>query len=200
MPPYSWLVPAAGHIHKGQQGGMLKLSQMEMKRPALSEALMSRHPAMAFGLVGQHAHAAAADSGKAGDHVLRVVGLDPEEIGVNHHAEDDLFHIMRVLELSGITLLSAPQMRLTESEVSPPRSGLHIVQQIAHQLADGGQGLGLGGVDEVGHTGGGVVGHGAAQLLCGDVLAGDGFDDLGTGDEHVGGLIHHEDEVGEGGE
>ena len=43
------------------------------------------------------------------------------------------------------------------------------------------------------------MGHGAAQLLCGDVLAGDGFDDLGTGDEHVGGLIHHEDEVGEGG-
>ena len=49
------------------------------------------------------------------------------------------------------------------------------------------------------HAADGVVGHGAAQLFLGDVLVGDGLDDVGAGDEHVAGVVHHEDEVGDGG-
>jgi len=37
------------------------------------------------------------------------------------------------------------------------------------------------------------------ELLHGDVLAGDGLDDARAGDEHLGGLVDHDDEVGEGG-
>ncbi len=36
-----------------------------------------------------------------------------------------------------------------------------------------------------------------AQLLHGDFLAGHGLDDLGAGDEEVGGFLHLEDEVGD---
>ncbi len=43
----------------------------------------------------------------------------------------------------------------------------------------------------------GVVRHRAAQLLERDLLAGDRLDDVGPGDEHVRGLLHHEDEVGD---
>ena len=42
-----------------------------------------------------------------------------------------------------------------------------------------------------------VVGHRAAQLLEVDLLAGDRLDHVGAGDEHVRGLLHHEDEVGD---
>ena len=42
------------------------------------------------------------------------------------------------------------------------------------------------------------MGHGAAQVLLADGLAGDALDDLRAGDEHVGGVLHHEDEVGHG--
>ena len=45
----------------------------------------------------------------------------------------------------------------------------------------------------------GVVGAGAAELLHRDVLAGDGLDDVGAGDEHVRGLVDHDREVGDGG-
>ena len=38
--------------------------------------------------------------------------------------------------------------------------------------------------------------HRAAELLELDLLAGDGLDHVGAGDEHVRGLLHHEDEVG----
>ena len=44
-----------------------------------------------------------------------------------------------------------------------------------------------------------VVGPGAAEVLHRDVLAGDGLDDVGTGDEHRGGLVDHDREVGDGG-
>ena len=40
---------------------------------------------------------------------------------------------------------------------------------------------------------------GAAELVFGDFLVRDGLDDVGAGDEHVGGLVHHEDEIGDGG-
>ena len=43
----------------------------------------------------------------------------------------------------------------------------------------------------------GLVGPGAAQLLELDVLTGDGLDDVGSGDEHVRGLVDHDDEVGD---
>ena len=53
-----------------------------------------------------------------------------------------------------------------------------------------------------GHEGGharlGGVAHGAPQLLERHVLAGDGLDHVGPGDEHVRGALDHEDEVGHG--
>ena len=45
----------------------------------------------------------------------------------------------------------------------------------------------------------GVVRVGAAELLHADVLAGDRLDDVGAGDEHLAGLVDHDDEVGERG-
>ena len=40
--------------------------------------------------------------------------------------------------------------------------------------------------------------HGPAELLQGDVLAGDRLHHVGAGDEHVAGAVDHEDEVGHG--
>ena len=42
------------------------------------------------------------------------------------------------------------------------------------------------------------MGHRAAQLLLGDFFVRDGLDDVGAGDEHVGRLRGHEDEIGDG--
>ena len=50
---------------------------------------------------------------------------------------------------------------------------------------------------EVGHAGSLVVSVSAAQLIFGDFFMGDGLDDIGTGDEHVGSLVHHHDEIGD---
>ncbi len=58
--------------------------------------------------------------------------------------------------------------------------------------------VGVGLAGELGHAALGVVGQGPAQILLADLLAGDALDDVRAGDEHVGGVLHHEDEVGHG--
>lgn len=40
------------------------------------------------------------------------------------------------------------------------------------------------------------MGHGTAEGFCRNIFSGNSLDDLRTGDEHLAGLIHHEDKVG----
>ena len=56
----------------------------------------------------------------------------------------------------------------------------------------------LAGIDQVGHAALAGMHAGAAELLGGHVLLGHLLDHLGPGEEHVGGLLHHHDEVGDG--
>ncbi len=79
----------------------------------------------------------------------------------------------------------------------------HLVEVVLGQVGE--QRLGvlqrvvLVGAHVVGVAGLGVVGPGAAELLHRDVLTGDGLDDVGTGDEHVGRAVDHDREVGDRG-
>ena len=79
------------------------------------------------------------------------------------------------------------------------RRVLHVVAgQKGEQLFDLLDAVGVGLAGEVGHAALGVVGHGAAQVLEADLFAGDALDDVRAGDEHIGGILHHEDEVRHG--
>ena len=79
------------------------------------------------------------------------------------------------------------------------RRVLQVVgREKAQELFDLLDAVGVGLAGELGHAALGVVGHGAAQVLKADLLAGDALDDVRAGDEHVRGVLHHEDEVGHG--
>ncbi len=69
--------------------------------------------------------------------------------------------------------------------------------EVGQQVAHGVEGVLLVGGQEVGVAVDGVAGAGAAQLLGGGALAGDRLDDVGAGDEHVRGAVHHHREVGD---
>lgn len=71
--------------------------------------------------------------------------------------------------------------------------GRQVGQQVAHVV----EGVLLAGGDVVHGARLGHVGVGAAQFLHGDVLTGDGLDDVGSGDEHLARLVDHDDEVGQ---
>src|SRR5712664_1004228 len=69
----------------------------------------------------------------------------------------------------------------------------------AEQFANHSEAVGVVRRDEVRDAAGGVVSHGAAEFLLGDFLVGDGFDDGGPGDKHVGGIARHKNKIGDGG-
>ena len=80
------------------------------------------------------------------------------------------------------------------------RRGLEVVaRQVGEQRLDVVDGVLLVGAHVVRDARLAVVRLGAAELLEADVLAGDGLDDVGAGDEHVRGLVDHDGEVGDGG-
>ena len=74
-----------------------------------------------------------------------------------------------------------------------------VLRQVAQQRLDVVEGVLLVGAHVVRVAGLGVVGAGAAEVLHRDVLAGDGLDHVGAGDEHVGGAVDHDREVGDRG-
>ena len=74
-----------------------------------------------------------------------------------------------------------------------------VLRQVTEQLADHAQAFAVVGRDEVADAADRVVGHRSAQALFGDVFVGDGLDHVRAGDEHVAGVLHHEDEIGDGG-
>ena len=71
--------------------------------------------------------------------------------------------------------------------------------QIADQSPHLAQGKDIVGHGEMGHAALLGMHPGSAQILGGDVLVGDGLDHARAGDEHVRGVLDHEDEIGDRG-
>ena len=74
-----------------------------------------------------------------------------------------------------------------------------VLRQEGHQLADQREALLFALRGEVGDAGGRAVRGRAAQLLEGHLLVRHRLDHVGARDEHVGRVLDHEDEVGDGG-
>ena len=53
-----------------------------------------------------------------------------------------------------------------------------VLRQVAEQFANHAQAFGVVVRDEMRHAADGVVRHGAAQVLLGDIFVGDGLDDV----------------------
>ena len=127
----------------------------------------------------------------------REVLVDLEELAVVDDQRDDVAHVVglvRVVRHDRVERLVHPVRVVARLE---PRRQLEVVlrqerEQVARVLEARVLVLGR----EVGDAGLRVVRHRAAELLELDLLAGDRLDHLGPRDEHVRGLLHHEDEVG----
>src|SRR5215208_1346077 len=139
------------------------------------------------------------EPGEADDQVLGPAFLNLEELPVVDHSLYRASNVVGALRGVGDKtrqVLVHPPGVIGRPEV---RSALQIVlgqegEQVAHVVEAG---L-LVGRREVGYARPGIVGGGAAEILEGDVLAGDTLYDVGARDEHVARLLDHEHEVRDG--
>ena len=153
-------------------------------------------------LVGDHADGAALDAGEPGEDIRREQRHDFEEVRVVDDMGDDGVHVIGDIRRVGDERVEEAVV-LGHLEVGLDVVGrrvLHVVaREEGQQRLDVLDGVVLVGAHVVGIARLGVVRPGAAELLEADLLAGDRLDDVGSGDEHVRGLVDHDGEVGDGG-
>ena len=161
---------------------------------------MSSVPARFDGLVADDADGVAVDAGEPAHDVAGPERVDLEELAVVDDLGDHLLHVVRLVRRVGDQVDDAVARAVGGVVGLVVRRVLEVVgreerQQVAHLRQ---RGL-LVVVHERGDARLRRVRERAAELLLGDVLAGDRLHDVGTGDEHVRGALHHHHEVGEGG-
>ena len=102
MPPYSCAVPGMkpGTSTKVNTG-MLNASQKRTKRAALMLLLMSRQPASTSGWFATMPTACAVHAAEADHDVLRVVGLQLEEVAVVDGLDDQLLDVVGLVRVVG---------------------------------------------------------------------------------------------------
>ena len=141
---------------------------------------------------------AAVEAREADDDIFRVVFVDFEEFGIVGDRVDHVLHVVGLLRIFRDERVEGGRRAVPGIVRGLARRIVQIVRrQIAEKFADHGQTFGVVAGNEMGDAAGGVVGHRAAQLLLGDFLVGDGLDDVRAGDEHVGRVARHENEIGD---
>src|SRR6266849_2008958 len=189
----------AGHIDEGDQRNVEAVAEAD-EAGRLDGGVDVEAAGQEGGLVRHDAHRAAAEAREAAEDVLRERLLHLEEVAVVHHRADDLAHVVGL-----VRVLRDDRGERRVAPVGGVLGGNHgrVVQVVGghegEQLAHRGERLGLVGALEVRDAAPRVVRVGAAQLLLRHLLVRHGADHVGTGDEHVAGVLHHEDEVGHGG-
>ena len=123
------------------------------------------------------------------------------EFTVVHDAADHVEHVIRlavVVRHDGGKSLG----HVTVGAGCGVRVGGRLQVGVGRQIGEHGtrvvDRVGLVLAEIVGHAGRGVVHVAAAQIVHADHFAGGRFDHVGTGDEHVGILAGHDDQVGQG--
>jgi hypothetical protein len=190
IPPYSWLVPGRnpGTSTNVRSGMLSSLDRgVDVEAPRENRRLVGRDPD------GPAVHPREAD-----DDVLRKMFLDLEEVAVVHHLLD---HVPDVVRFRGdvryelVQTLVHPVGRVVGGD---DRRVFHVV--LGHEgeeFADQEKALFLVLGGEMRHTAALVVRHRPAQILLGHFLVGHRLDDIRAGHEHVGGVLHHQDEIGD---
>ena len=126
--------------------------------------------------------------------------MDLQELPVVDDAPDDLFHVVGTV---GVIRHNRIKFFILAQQIVGGRHDGRIFQivvgQITHQLLHDEESVFFVFGGEVGDAGFAAVDRRAAQLFKGDLFIGDRFDHIGSGDEHVACVFHHDDEVGDGG-
>jgi hypothetical protein len=160
--------------------------------------LMSRQPASTSGWLATMPTRRLAVHAREADHdVLGVVGLQLEEVAVVDHLDDQLLDVVGLVRVVRHQGVERGRSRSAGSPARAHRRLLAVVErQVVEEAAQHQQRLDVVLEREVGDAALGRVRDRAAEFLGRDLLVRHGLHHLGAGDEHVGAVLDHEDEVG----
>ena len=142
---------------------------------------------------------AAVQARETDDNIFGEVFVDFEEVAVVDDGVDGVFDVVGLLRIVGNQGVERFIAAIGRIGSGAARRIFEIVGgKKTHQLANHRQAIGIIAGDEMSDAAFFVVGHGAAELLLGDFLMRDGFDDVGAGHEHVRSFAGHENKIGDG--
>src|SRR6266478_85398 len=189
----------AGHVFEGDERNVEGVAKAHEAR-AFDGSVDVEDAGEKSGLVGDDADRSAIEARKTYDDILGEMFVDFEEVRVVDDGVNGVLDVVGLLRIIGDEGVERFIAAVGGIGSGAARRIVYIVgRKKAEQLANHCEAVGVVGSDEVRDAAGGVVSHGAAEFFLGDFLVGDGLNDVGTGDEHVGSVAGHENEVGDRG-
>ena len=177
---------------------MLKQSQKRTKRAALIEELMSSTPAKKAGWLATIPTGRPSKRAKPDQRIFfGIVLLHLEEVAVVDDASHNVLDVIGLVALGGDDHIECLVGAVDGVGRLLTRRVLQVVGgQEAEQLANHRKALGVVMRQKVSYAALAVVRRGAAELVFGDLFVSDGLDHVRARDEHVTGLVDHQDKVG----
>ncbi len=188
-----------GHIDQGQQGNIEGVTGPD-EASGLIAGVDIETTGHDLRLVGDDTDRFTIDPGITGDQIGGEIRLILHELAIIDDGED---HIVDIIGFVGV---------FRNQGIERTDLSVHIIgafhrrrlpqvvrRQIAEELPDPLDTDLIGFGDEMGIATDLVMGHGAPEVLRRHLLPGYRLDDLGPGDEHLRGLVDHENEIGQRG-
>ncbi len=123
-----------------------------------------------------------------------------EEVAIVHRFNDQFLHVIRLVGVVGHQGVQAHVHAVGRVAATAHRRFFTVVErQVVVEAAQHQQRFHIVLKCQIGHAAFSGVADGAAELFSGHVFVRHGFHHFRAGDEHVGAVLDHEDEVGHGG-
>ncbi|VTR67869.1 hypothetical protein DESC_640023 [Desulfosarcina cetonica] len=187
----------AGHVHQADQRDVEGIAKAHETR-GLEGGMVVQHPGQHGRLIGHQADGLPPQASEPADDVAGEIGLHRQKLGAVEDAGDQHVHVVALVGVRRYEVVQGGIGALGRI-VQVEKGGLLPVvgRQVVDQLANAAQAENVIGVDEMGHAAFFRVDTGPAQVFGADIRMDDGFNHVGAGDEHIGGAVHHEDEIGD---
>ncbi|CDE07508.1 predicted acetyl-CoA carboxylase [Prevotella sp. CAG:485] len=187
----------AGNVYQRYQRNVEAVAEAN-EAGCLARSVAVQYTGKHFRLVGNHTYALTVHAGEAHDDVLGIVALYFQELAVVDDGTDNVIHIVRTFGVIGNYLVEFVLQTVDRVGAFLQRGLFHIV--LGHErdeFADELESLFtcLGG--EVRNTALAAVNAGAAQFFLAYVLARNGLNNRGAGEEHIADTLGHDGKVGE---
>ena len=183
------------HVHEGDDRDIEGVA--EAHEPCgLARGVTVKHAGQHHRLVGDKPDRAPGDPAKSGNDVPGERFGDLEKIALVHDLQDQFLHVVRLVRIVGDQGVQRHIEAADVIEARPLRHAIGVVGgQEVDQPAHLQQRLDVVFESAVRDRGTRGVHRGAAEFFRGDDLVGDGLHHVRPGDEHVAGVLHHEDEI-----